>query len=890
MALDYSYFLSGRGLRDIPEAVEDSGACEGTGRLGPPLEMDGPVPDAPRTASVTDDPVVAEPAMVEDEPPGQEESGVTREPGGQDELSPLEVMIVRGNTLTEEEEARRAALEESAVAFARAGWRVHPCWWIRPDGTCACPKEPGKCKPGKHPLTRHWKEEASSDPDVVRWWWRKCDEPLSQMDDWYPLANIAVVQDEDRTFALDEDPDNGGDVTLQEIQDRLGADGEIPETLIVRTGSGGRHFYFLQPEGRPVGNLKLGPGLETKGRGGYVIAPPSVTDKGGYSTILDRPPAEPPQWLMDMIGEHRKQQRGEPSKIAVEAVPTGRIGAYRRRAMARNKEELATCAEGDRNNTLNHCAWNLGQLAPAGITSEDECRAMLYEAASVCGMSFVNDGVEASFNSGWRAGLKEPFWPDWATEDDESEFPMRTWDHFGLADRLVDRFAEQLRWGEIPGRWMSWQSGRWQADSKLAGEWMARPMIEAMSKEEASQYSDEATVDEDGVVGDSPRKKFEKWVRSCRNYSSMAGAAAVAKASQLMRIDLNACDTNPMWVNCRNGVIDAATMEFHQHEPNQLLTLQSGVSYNPNAICPAWDAFFEQVQPEETMREYLYRLWGYSMTGDFSEQAVFINHGVGANGKSVAMDVLSMIIGGYAQVVPIETLLTSRNKQGRIPNDVARMQGRRFLKCSESAEGRRLDEPLIKQLTGGEEVVARFMRSEYFEFRMQGKIHLTSNYLNHISDDDATWRRVHLIPWPVIIPEEQQDKYLARRLYEEEAAGIFNKLLAGLAGWRASKGLRPPDAAKKAVQAYREKEDTLGQAIAELFEVDMTHTECTARCSNHLVTRSAEYLFEEYRRWAGQEAKGRTTFYAKLEARGFIRGEHKRKAMFPQIQGRFAGQ
>ena len=149
--------------------------------------------------------------------------------------------------------------------------------------------------------------------------------------------------------------------------------------------------------------------------------------------------------------------------------------------------------------------------------------------------------------------------------------------------------------------------------------------------------------------------------------------------------------------------------------------MKAGVRYDRWRACPAWDAFLAQVQPEEEMRAYLYRCWGYSMTGDYSEQAVFLNHGKGSNGKSVALDVLSMIIGGYAQVMPIETLLTSRNKQGRIPNDVARMKGKRFLKCSENAEGRRIDEALLKQLTGGEEIVARFMRSEFFEFRMHGQ-------------------------------------------------------------------------------------------------------------------------------------------------------------------------
>ena len=582
-------------------------------------------------------------------------------------------------------------------------------------------------------------------------------------------------------------------------------------TIIVKTGSGGRHFHFKQPPGRPIGNPKFKKGLDIKGVGGLVVMPPSVSGKGAYTFVEESDVASAPPWLMDALTEHEKKQRGEPNRLAPEVIPTGKMRAFRKAALERNAKELAGSGEtgAGRNNTLNKCAYALGQLAPAGITNEAECREVLYEAASKCGMHFVNDGVAATFDSGWRSGMQEPWWPDWAEED--IEYPVRTWDGFGLGDRLVDRFADTLRWAPAASRWMTWQSGRWEMDDKAMGEWMARPMIESLIDEE-EQYDDTPTVEEDGTIGESPRAKFREWVRKCRNPTAMAATSAVAKANLLMRINLEKCDDNPLWVNCRNGVLDAATMSFHEHEPDQLLTMKAGVRYDPEAICPAWEDFFEEVQPDKNMREFLYRVWGYSMTADYSEQAVFINHGGGANGKSVAMDVLSMIIGDYGQVVPIETLLTSRNKQGRIPNDVARMRGKRFLKCSETAEGRRLDEALIKQLTAGEEVVARFMRAEYFQFRMLGKVHLTSNSLVHISDEDSTWRRVHLIPWMVTIAPDKQDKYLASKLYEEEASGIFNRLLAGLKDWRTKEGLSPPPVATNAVQAYREKEDTLGQS------------------------------------------------------------------------------
>lgn len=782
-------------------------------------------------------------------------------------------------------EARRVVLEAAARELGAAGYKVVPLWPVDVLGQCTC-KQGHKCgSAGKHPIETGWQDSATTDP---RWW------SNDGADAQYPQANIGVVLEEENSFVLDMDPDNGGDVTLQQIQERLGDNWDMPPTVIVQTGSGGRHFYFEQPAmAKPVGNPKFRKGLDIKGVGGLVVVPPSISGKGAYSYVEKNGlvAADPPKWLLEMLAEHDKKQRGEPSKISPEVIPTGRMRVYRRAAMERNAAELAESGNtgAGRNNTLNKTAYALGQLAPMGITVEAECRALLYEAASKCGMHFVNDGVEATFDSGWRSGLKEPFWPDWAEEDEAGEeYPARTWDGFGLGDRLVDRYAETLRWAPTAGRWMSWQSGRWEMDDKDAGMWMARPMIESMVDEE-DQYDDEATIDANGNVGDSPRKKFRKWVRSCRNPNAMGAAAAVAKASALMRIDLERCDSNPLWINTRNGVYDAATGAFHEHDPSQLLTMKAAVRYDPQATCPRWDAFLEKVQPDPEMREYLYRIWGYSLTADTSEQSVFLNHGLGANGKSVAYDVLSMISGDYSQVVPVETLLTSRNKQGRIPNDVARMVGKRFLKCSETNEGRRLDEALLKSMTSGEELVARFMRAEYFQFRMLGKIHLTSNFLTHIGDDDATWRRLHLIPWLVTIPKDEQDKYLARKLYEEEAPGVFNRLLAGLADWRRRGGLMPPDTATKAVDTYRRNEDSLGQAIGELFTVDMKHAVCTAACK-HLIHCSGEYLFDEYKRWAGQEAMGRSTFYKKLEDRGYVRSKYQNKVMFSQLSVHFAGE
>ena len=133
--------------------------------------------------------------------------------------------------------------------------------------TCACPKSFGCGSAGKHPVEKGWQDSATTDPQ----WWRKITGPENEdgslNGSWHPQANVGIALDASTPFALDEDPDNGGDIALQQILDRLGESEGIPETLIVRTGSGGRHFYFTQPE-KKIGNPKFKKGLDIKGVAG----------------------------------------------------------------------------------------------------------------------------------------------------------------------------------------------------------------------------------------------------------------------------------------------------------------------------------------------------------------------------------------------------------------------------------------------------------------------------------------------------------------------------------------------------------------------------------------------------------------------------------------------
>src|ERR671920_1834089 len=108
------------------------------------------------------------------------------------------------------------------------------------------------------------------------------------------------------------------------------------------------------------------------------------------------------------------------------------------------------------------------------------------------------------------------------------------------------------------------------------------------------------------------------------------------------------------------------------------------------------EAFLERVLPGEELRAFVQRAAGYSATGDTSEQCMFIDHGSGANGKTTFQEAAGAALGDYAMRAPTEMLMAKR--AGGVPNDVARLKGARFVAASETEEGRRLAESLVKDL------------------------------------------------------------------------------------------------------------------------------------------------------------------------------------------------
>src|SRR5262249_46705090 len=158
-----------------------------------------------------------------------------------------------------------------------------------------------------------------------------------------------------------------------------------------------------------------------------------------------------------------------------------------------------------------------------------------------------------------------------------------------------------------------------------------------------------------------------------------------------------------------------------------LITKLAPTEYDSSASAPTWDAFLARVMNnDEELVKFLQRAVGYSLTGITSERVLFLLFGIGRTGKSTFLEVIRDVLGDYAMRTATTTLMVKRNET--IPNDVARLKGARFVSASEAEEGQRFATALLKELTGGDTITARFMRAEYFEFRPEFKLWLATNH------------------------------------------------------------------------------------------------------------------------------------------------------------------
>lgn len=409
---------------------------------------------------------------------------------------------------------------------------------------------------------------------------------------------------------------------------------------------------------------------------------------------------------------------------------------------------------------------------------------------------------------------------------------LYSFDDTGNAQRFVDLFGDKVRYCYTDKRWLWYDGRKWCTDMTGAVKRLADKAVACMSAE--LKVYEQTDADE----GTDMAKTFEKHMKSSR--SNKSKNAMLNEVMHHVPILPSQLDRYKAALNTPGGVIDLKSGALAPHDPKNYFTKITAVEYSENADCPRWTAFLDDIfGGDKDLIRYVQKAVGYSLTGATSEQCAFFLYGTGRNGKSTFLDIIRDIFGDYAANIQPETIMVRSNQSTAINSDIARLKGARLVTSVEPNEGVRINEGLLKQLTGDDTVTARKLYGDEFEFKPEFKLWMATNHKPVIrGTDTGIWRRIHMIPFTVQIPEEKIDRRLKYKL-SAELTGIFRWAVEGCLLWQ-KEGLKMPRAVLEEVREYRREMDVISAFVED---------KCTV--GKGLSVKSSQ-LFAAYLNWAEQ--------------------------------------
>ena len=419
----------------------------------------------------------------------------------------------------------------------------------------------------------------------------------------------------------------------------------------------------------------------------------------------------------------------------------------------------------------------------------------------------------------------------------------------GNGRRMARRHRNEIRHCWPWNKWLSWDRHRWKLDDTGAIAARAKTTVRSIYLEAA------------GASDDSERARIAKWAHRSEQRTALAAMVDLARSEPGISILPPALDSDPWLLNCMNGTLDLRTGTLRKHSPRDFITKLCPTVYDPEATCPTWIATLVRIFAGDLdLVQFVKRLTGYCITGSTANHILPVLWGVGSNGKSTVIGAIMDMLGpDYAMKAPRNMLMARHGEHH--PTEFCDLHGKRFVAAVETAEGQRLDEALVKELTGGDPIRARRMREDHWQFNPTHKLILATNHRPEIRDTThSTWRRVKLLPFSVVIPDAEQDHSLPQKL-QAERAGILAWAVEGCLEWQRD-GLGEPSAVTTATSEYRSEQDLIGAFLDECCRTGRNERERAAT------------LYKLYRAWSeqhGERAVNQTRFGKALSERGFDR-------------------
>ena len=411
------------------------------------------------------------------------------------------------------------------------------------------------------------------------------------------------------------------------------------------------------------------------------------------------------------------------------------------------------------------------------------------------------------------------------------------------------------------GKWLFWTSTRWEVDEKLDHLTRVRVYVRDRA-EELLDWAERkaAALDAQKEGGGAQLRRWARdQARNMRSKNTVTAVESLARSNCASVARSDAFDADRLLLGTPGGTVDLRTGQLRPAMRNDMITkLTACAPADPGSRPHLWLTFLTEIfGGDAELVSFMQRAAGYALTGLTTEHKLLFLHGTGRNGKSVFLNTLTWLWADYARRAAAETFLNTNGEKHS--TGLAGLQGARLVAGSELPVGKTWDESVIKDLTGGDRMTARFMRGDFFDFDPQLTLMIAGNNQPSFRGvDEAIRARVVLVPFTVTISPEKRDKGLSDKL-KAEGPAILRWAIDGALQWL-EHGLDVPAKVVAASAEYMDDEDTLGQFVGdELLKVPGHFT-------------SAQDLHHRFAQWCeGQGLKAWTqlTLIKELKTRGF---------------------
>lgn len=633
-------------------------------------------------------------------------------------------------------------------------------------------------------------------------------------------------------LVIDVDPRNGGNDSFPKLPVEVR---QLPVTT--HTPSGGFHIYTLLPEGTEYRQLASThpefPGIDFLHHGKQVVvAGSSLRQESDYrwGNHVQFPAPFAPECLLKLLKGTSTMQSTKKNNTTLnlsnnelhELLPLLPVENYRdndswlRLAMAchhsTSGEGLEEFLEWSLSDPLYADDEHIIRTRWTSLSNNGESLVTIHHLIKeIKSMGELPGGLHKKIN----ANLFSPF----VNGSDPTDARN--------AEKLVELHGENIRYVPEFRKWLIWNGKIWGVDEAYEIINLATDTIRTLLANSLN-------------IPDSDRKKkIIGKLMACESIQKLKAMTELAQSNPQVILRQMDLDQRLHLLNVNNGTMDLHSGVLLQHKRSHHLTQMIEVDYDIGSRCQTWLSFLNRsMDGNQNLIDYLQRAFGYSICGETSEQCLFFLYGNGANGKSTALNIFKKLMNNYAKQTSPETFMVIQKGSGGPSPELADLRGARVVITTEVEDGRQLAENLIKQATGQDPLSVRRLYCEPFEYIPQFKLWIAANHKPVIRGQDyAIWRRIHLVPFNVIIPEGERDKDLPIKL-EVELPGILSWVIEGYKLWQKD-GLRPPAEVKDATEEYKTEMDNIQQWIDECCVTgknqQVTSTELYMSCRNWCV-------------------------------------------------------